>query len=64
MNSDFSPIKDDLLVKLFGGHLVEPAVLLQELRLHRKQHQTRLVKYQAIEEHFLPDVEALLPKAL
>ncbi|RZM75305.1 PadR family transcriptional regulator [Leptolyngbya iicbica] len=62
--SDLSPIKDDLLVKLFGGHLVEPTVLLQELRQHRKQHQTRLVEYQAIEERFFPDVEALSPKAL
>ena len=61
---DLSPIKDDLLVKLFGGHLVEPAVILQELRQHRKQHQTRLVEYQAIEERFFPDVEALSHKAL
>jgi DNA-binding PadR family transcriptional regulator len=62
--SDLSPVKDDLLVKLFGGYLVEPAVLLQALRQHRKLHQTRLVEYQAIEDRFFPDVEALSPKAL
>lgn len=57
--SPLAPVKDDLLVKLFGGYLVEPSVILQELRQHRKQHQTRLVEYQAIEERFFPDVEAL-----
>lgn len=57
--SDLSPLKDDLLVKLFGGYLVEPDIILQELRQHRKQHQTRLVEYQAIEDRFFPDVEAL-----
>lgn len=60
--SALSPLKDDLLVKLFGGYLVEPAVILQELRQHRKLHQTRLVEYQAIEERFFPDIEALTPQ--
>lgn len=57
--SPLSPLKDDLLVKLFGGYLVEPSLILQELRHHRKLHQTRLVEYQAIEERFFPDIEAL-----
>jgi len=57
--SPLSPLKDDLLVKLFGGYLVEPTVILQELRQHRKLHQTRLVEYQAIEDRFFPDIEAL-----
>ena len=59
--SPLSPVKDDLLVKLFGGYLVEPTVILQELRQHRKQHQTRLVEYQAIEDRFFPDIELLTP---
>ncbi|MEM6838572.1 MAG: PadR family transcriptional regulator [Cyanobacteria bacterium P01_C01_bin.120] len=62
-SSAMAPIKDDLLVKLFGGYLVEPDVILQELRQHRKLHQTRLVEYQAIEERFFPDVEALSQKS-
>ena len=61
---ELSPIKDNLLVKLFGGYIVEPATLLQELRQHRKQHQTRLVEYQAIEDRFFPDAEALSDKSV
>lgn len=61
--SELSPIKDDLLVKLFGGYLVKIEVILKELRHHRKLHQTRLVEYQAIEDRFFPDVEALSEKA-
>ncbi|MGF1524221.1 MAG: PadR family transcriptional regulator [Leptolyngbyaceae cyanobacterium] len=57
--SSISPIKDDLLVKLFSGHLVAPAILLTELRHHRKQHQLRLTEYQAIEDRLFPDTEAL-----
>lgn len=63
-SSDIGPIKDDLLVKLFGGYLVGSEVILKELRQHRKRHQTRLVEYQAIEDRFFPDVEALSEKAL
>ena len=62
--SSLSPLKDDLLVKLFGGYLVNPDVFLKELRHHRKLHQTRLVEYQAIEERFFPDVETLSPTAI
>ncbi|HEY9886935.1 MAG TPA: PadR family transcriptional regulator [Candidatus Obscuribacterales bacterium] len=57
-----SPVKDDLLVKLFGGYMVEPDLMLKELRQHRKLHQTRLVEYQAIEDRFFPDAEALSRK--
>lgn len=62
-SSSLSPIKDDLLVKLFGGYLVEVDVILQELRHHRKLHQTRLVEYQAIEDRLFPDTELLSRQA-
>ncbi len=58
-HSTINPMKDDLLVKLFGGHLVETPVLLAELRHHRKQHQLRLTEYQTIEDKFFADVESL-----
>lgn len=57
--SSLSPVKDDLLVKLYGGYLLGTGGMVQELRQHRKLHQTRLVEYQAIEERFFPDVEVL-----
>ncbi|MEL7316359.1 MAG: PadR family transcriptional regulator [Cyanobacteria bacterium J06559_3] len=57
--SSISPIKDDLLVKLFSGYLVAPETLLGELRHHRKQHQLRLTEYQAIEDRLFPDTAAL-----
>lgn len=58
-----NPIKDDLLVKLFGGYIIDPDTILKELRQHRKLHQTRLVEYQAIEDRFFPDLELLSKKA-
>jgi DNA-binding PadR family transcriptional regulator len=42
--------KDELLVKLFAGSLVEPEVILAELEHHRAQHQDLLATYQAIEQ--------------
>lgn len=62
--SELSPTRDDLLVKLFGGYLVSPEITLQELRHHRKLHQTRLVEYQAIEDRYFPDIEALSEKSV
>ena len=61
--SSISPVKDNLLVKLFSGHLVDPAILLVELRQNRKQHQLRLTEYQAIEDRLFPDTTALSLKA-
>lgn len=62
-HSFISPVKDDLLVKLFGGHLVEVSVLLAKLRQHRKQHQLRLTEYQTIEDKSFADTETLSRKA-
>lgn len=58
-----SPIKDDLLIKVFSGHLVPPTTLLTELRHHRKQHQLRITEYQTIEDRLFPDPEALSAEA-
>lgn len=48
-----SPIKDDLLVKLFGGYVVPREVMLAELKRHYQQHQARLAEYRAIQQTFL-----------
>lgn len=50
-----SPIKDDLLVKLFAGDLVEKELILAELRNHRGQHQATLSTYREIERRVFGD---------
>ncbi|MBD0267303.1 MAG: PadR family transcriptional regulator [Cyanobacteria bacterium Co-bin8] len=50
--AEISPVKDDLLVKLFGGHLVPKEIILKELEQHRQQHLARLAEYQSIQATF------------
>jgi DNA-binding PadR family transcriptional regulator len=50
-----SPIKDDLLVKLFAGHLVDRQTILIELQHHRTQHQAALNTYLEIERQVFED---------
>jgi len=45
-------VNDSLLVKLYGGHLVDKDVLLEEIRLHREQHQKALVIMQEMEYQY------------
>jgi DNA-binding PadR family transcriptional regulator len=46
--------KDELLVKLFAGDLVDRDVILAELEQHRVQHQDRLNIYHSIEQQIFP----------
>ncbi len=54
-----SPIKDELLVKVFGGHAVPRATILAELNHHYHQHQQRLAIYRNIEQQFFQNPDAL-----
>jgi hypothetical protein len=36
------PIKDDLLVKIFGGYVAQKQTILEELERHRQTHQEKL----------------------
>ncbi len=48
-----SPMRDDLLVKLFAGHVSDRVTLRQELAHHQSQHQANLDAYRQIEsKHF------------
>jgi DNA-binding PadR family transcriptional regulator len=47
--------KDDLMVKLFAGDLVEPSVMLGELKHHYAQHQKLLATYKMVKERAFPD---------
>ncbi|NEQ19175.1 MAG: PadR family transcriptional regulator [Microcoleus sp. SIO2G3] len=45
-----NPTKDELLVKLSAGYLVDPHVLVTELKCHRQLHQANLLAYQDSEQ--------------
>jgi DNA-binding PadR family transcriptional regulator len=57
--SDLNPIKDDLLVKLFAGHLVSKSVLLKQLKHQQGLHQERLITYQSIEQRVFSEPKQL-----
>ncbi|KAB8314031.1 hypothetical protein SD81_039095 [Tolypothrix campylonemoides VB511288] len=40
--SEPMPIKDDLLVKIFGGYVAQKQTILEELERHRQTHQEKL----------------------
>ena len=45
-------VNDSLLVKLYGGHLLDKTVLLDEIRQHRGQHQKALMIMQEMERQY------------
>lgn len=57
--AEVSPFRDDLLVKLFAGHLVDKQTILAELEQHRQKHLEQLSVYQAIEQRYFKDLAAV-----
>jgi DNA-binding PadR family transcriptional regulator len=53
--STVSPLKDDLLVKIFAGSIVSPQTIVAELKHHRIQHLETLHTYEAIASKYFPD---------
>ena len=53
--STVSPLKDDLLVKIFAGSIASPTTIVAELKHHRIQHLETLHTYQAIASQVFPD---------
>ncbi|MFC4258167.1 PadR family transcriptional regulator [Marinobacter lacisalsi] len=51
------PTRDPLLVKLFGGDLVDPASLREEIERHRRNWQEELGRYQDIEAEYFSKPE-------
>ncbi|MGA7934544.1 MAG: PadR family transcriptional regulator [Kovacikia sp.] len=49
---EMAPIKDDLLVKLYGGHLLPTPAIVAKLEAHRQKHQQRLAIYQEIRSQY------------
>jgi len=56
--SEPSPIKDDLLVKIFAGYVAPQAIAI-ELKRHQKAHQERLAVYKAIEQKYFSNPQTL-----
>jgi PadR family transcriptional regulator AphA len=46
-------INDSLLVKLYGGHLLDSVVLLDEMQQHRQQHEKSLAIMLDIEKQYI-----------
>jgi DNA-binding PadR family transcriptional regulator len=61
---DAVTIKDDLLVKVYVGHLLPIAVIQQELTRHRQIHLEKLAIYQNIEQQHFPKPHQLPAKDL
>jgi DNA-binding PadR family transcriptional regulator len=57
--SSMNSVKDELLVKLFAGHLVEKEIIIAELERHRNQHLERLSAYKQIEQKYFADPQSL-----
>jgi DNA-binding PadR family transcriptional regulator len=58
-SEEMAPIKDDLIVKLYVGHLVSAKMLVAKLETHRQQHQQRLAIYQEIQSQYFQNPQAL-----
>lgn len=54
-----SPHRDDLLVKLFAGHLVPRQTILAELEHHRQQHLEQLSIYHEIEQRYFKSLDSV-----
>lgn len=61
--SELTPIKEELLVKIYAGHYVSPLVIIKHLEQHHQAHQERLATYQTIRQQYFQNPEAL-PQAL
>jgi DNA-binding PadR family transcriptional regulator len=59
-----APMKDELLTKLFVGHLVPIATLRQRLEEQRSQHAENLATYRTIEQQFFANPAELSRPAL
>ncbi|MCX7597153.1 MAG: hypothetical protein N2235_26080 [Fischerella sp.] len=52
-------MKDDLLVKIFGGYVASQDTILEELERHRRAHLERLSTYKALERQYFQDFQKL-----
>lgn len=53
------PVKDDLLVKIFSGHIVPYDTIFQEIEHHRKAHIEKLSTYKDLEQRYFQNPQQL-----
>lgn len=58
-----TPIKDELLVKIFVGYLAAPQTLQIQLQRHRQIHQQKLEAYQKLEKQYFSHPQELSKEA-
>ncbi|WP_193195941.1 PadR family transcriptional regulator [Nostoc sp. MG11] len=54
-----TPIKDDLLVKIFAGYIAPSQIILAELEHHQKAHQEKLSTYKNLEQRYFQNPQEL-----
>lgn len=58
-SEEMALIKDELLVKLYAGHLVPRQTIVIKLEAHYQQHQQRLAIYQDIKRQYFKNPQTL-----
>ncbi|MEH2322691.1 MAG: PadR family transcriptional regulator [Nostoc sp.] len=54
-----TPIKDDLLVKIFAGHIIPNQIILAELEHHQEAHLKKLSTYKELEQCYFQNPQEL-----
>jgi DNA-binding PadR family transcriptional regulator len=57
--SEIPATRDGFMIKLFMGHLVDPTVLLEDLRAQKKTHEIRQKHFEEAKENFFQNVTSL-----
>ncbi len=58
---ELAVVKEELLLKVFAGYLVEPQAIIKEIKRHRQLHADNLVVYRHIEQQYFQNPECKSP---
>jgi len=56
---ELGPLKEDILVKVFAGHLVARPILIRQLEQNRRHHFKRLSVYQDLQAQYFTSIDRL-----
>lgn len=57
--SELPPTRDTFMIKLFVGHLIEPAAILKDLAQQKQLREAQQEQYRAIEEQYFQNPSAV-----